>query len=236
MSRFLEIEGLSGGYMKGFRTLQDISFSADKGEAVAIIGLNGSGKSTLGRAIMNLLPWRSGSIRVEGVPYEKKSTHELVMAGFAIMHQGGTVFPNLSVRDNLSLAWGKNPDSQYRKELEETIPLLSSAGGSWMTMSADKLSGGQRLELALAMTLARKPKLVILDEPSAGLAPDAIEAAYAILTKIKQRYGATILLIEQNFYRAYEFCDRCALMQSGSKIQDLTGKDITEIESIIFHQ
>ena len=237
MSSLLEIKGLSGGYVKGVDILKDIDMSVEQGEVVGIIGLNGSGKSTLGRAIMNLLPFRSGTICWEGSSLDGIPAHKLARMGMSMMHQGGAVFPNLSVKDNLALSWGKNPDPQYREDLSSIISILSPEGSSKWTVTADKLSGGQRLELALAMTLARKPRLAILDEPSAGLDPDAVGATYAMLAKVRELFGMTILLIEQNISRAVSFCDRCFLLEAGSiKCGFYQSDDITTIEKIMFNK
>ena len=163
MSTLLEIKELYGGYEKDVNILQGIDLTVAEGEAVGIIGLNGSGKSTLGKAVMNMLPYRSGKILYDGQDVTQCSTHELAQKGIAMMHQGGVVFPNLSVWQNLSLAIGEKSDKSYYEKLEDVIPLLRKPKKELMRTMADKLSGGQRHELALAMTLARKPKLGVLD-------------------------------------------------------------------------
>ena len=159
MNKLLEIKDLSGGYQKGVKILRDINMSVEHGEAVGILGLNGSGKSTLGKAVMNLLPHRSGIITLDGKDVSSASTHELAQMGIAMMHQGGTVFPNLSVWQNLQLAFGANVDKNYYHQLVDIIPLLQRPRKELMRTMADKLSGGQRHELALAMTMGCHPKL-----------------------------------------------------------------------------
>ena len=226
MSNLLEIKGLYAGYEQDVNILQGIDLTVAEGEAVGIIGLNGSGKSTLGKAVMNLIPYRKGSIIFNGQHIEDKSTHELAQMGIAMMHQGGTVFPNLSVWQNLSLALGNKVDKAYYEQIESIIPLLRSSKKELMHTMADRLSGGERHELALAVTLSLKPKLVILDEPSAGLSPKAVEGFYYVMERIKKLFGITILLIEQNMARAVEFCNKCVQLEQGNKYREFDPENI----------
>jgi ABC-type branched-subunit amino acid transport system ATPase component len=238
MSTLLKITGLYGGYEKDVNILQGINLTVAEGDAVGIIGLNGSGKSTLGKAVMNLIPYRSGSIVFDGQPTGNLSTHELAQLGIALMHQGGAVFPNLNVWQNLQLALGsvsRTAEAQNFVSLQSVIPLLQKPRKELMRTMADKLSGGQRHELALAMTLARRPKLVILDEPSAGLSPKAVEEMYGMLGDIRKEMGVTILLIEQNVTRAVGFCERCVMLGQGKIVKEfyLDNIDLNAIESIM---
>jgi len=236
MSKLLEIKGLYGGYQEGVNILQGISLSVDQGEAVGIIGLNGSGKSTLGKAVMNLLPCRSGEIRFDGKDVSTASTHELAQMGIAMMHQGGVVFNNLSIWQNLQLAIGntRNVETQYFASLQSIIPLLQRPKKELMRTMADKLSGGQRHELALAMTLARQPKLVILDEPSAGLSPKAVDSLYQMLEKLRTTCHLSILLVEQNTTKALEFCNRCVMMELGKVKETINPNESHPVEKQIF--
>ena len=236
MSTLLEIKGLVGGYEKDVNILQGISITVAQGEAVGIIGLNGSGKSTLGKAVMNLIPYRKGSIVFGGQHLEDKSAYELVQMGIAIMHQGGVVFPNLSVWQNLQLAFGNAQHSMLNTQLHEIIPLLKWPKKKLMHKMADKLSGGERHELALAMTLARQPKLVILDEPSAGLSPKAVEETYSMLRQLREKSKITFLVIEQNISCAEAFCSRCLLLGQGKIQCEFTGDNlkVSEIEKVLF--
>lgn len=236
MSTLLEIKGLHGGYEKDVNILQGIDLTVAEGEAVGIIGLNGSGKSTLGKAVMNLIPFREGSIVYDGQHVEGRSTSELAQMGIALMHQGGVVFPNLSVWQNLQMALSSSQRSTLDTQLSEIIPLLQKPKKALMRTMADKLSGGQRHELALAMTLARRPKLVILDEPSAGLSPKAVEEMYRMLGEIRKVLGITVLLIEQNVTRAVGFCERCVMLKQGIIANEFAGESIvlSEIERLMF--
>ena len=237
MSKLLEIKNLCGGYEPGVNILHGVDLTVDEGEAVGIIGLNGSGKSTLGKAVMNLIPYREGSLIFDGQHVEDKSTHELAQLGIALMHQGGVVFPNLSVWQNLQMAKGNSQLSTLNSQLQDVIPLLQKPKKELMRTMADKLSGGQRHELALAMTLIRKPKLVILDEPSAGLSPKAVEEMYGMLGKIRERYGVSTLLIEQNVQCAVEFCHKCMLLSMGVAFREFVEENLTvkRVEMIMFN-
>lgn len=258
MSTLLEIKDLRGGYekekiilhdndllmdqseavdvVKDGNILQGINLIVEKGESVGIIGLNGSGKSTLGKAIMNMIPYREGSIIFNGQHVENKSTHELAQLGIAIMHQGGIVFPNLSIWHNLQVAFGKTQHSTFNNQLQDIIPLLQRPKKELVSKMANKLSGGERHELALAMTLARRPKLVILDEPSAGLSPRALENTYTMLGLFREKSSITFLVIEQNISKAVAFCSRCLLLDQGRVKREFYGDNlfVSEIEKVLF--
>ncbi len=234
MSEILKIDDLWGGYKEDVDILQGVSLEVQQGEAVGIIGLNGSGKSTLGKAIMNMIPFRRGVITFEGEDITKLSTSQLSHRGLSIMQQGGRVFKTISMWENLQLALYKQPKETLDR-LKEIIPMLQQPQRQLQHTMADKLSGGQKHQLSLAMTLATNPRLVILDEPSAGLSPKAVEEMYGMLQAVRDTFGVTIILIEQNIARAIRFCDRCAIMQTG-QLNLLSGnRDIQEIEKIMFN-
>ena len=229
MSELLKINNLWGGYKEGVDILRGISMEVQQGEAVGIIGLNGSGKSTFGKAIMNMIPIRKGEILFEGEDITALFTSELTHRGISIMQQGGKVFRNLSVWDNLQLA-GQGRSAQ----LAEIIPLLQKPKSQLQYLMADKLSGGQKHQLSLAMTLATNPRLVILDEPSAGLSPKAVEEIYHMLHNLRAKLNFTIILIEQNIARAVEFSDRICVFPHG--IIRHTGLErFQNIEKIMFN-
>ncbi len=235
MSTLLKINDLWGGYTEGVDVLRGISLEVQKGEAVGIIGLNGSGKSTFGKAIMNMIPIRRGEILFDGEAITSLFTSQLAHRGISIMQQGGRVFPNLTVWDNLQLAKAKNrsmTNGQW-SILAGLVPLLSHPKRELQHLMADKLSGGQKHQLSLAMTLFTTPSLVILDEPSAGLSPKAVEEMYQMLRDVRAKLNITIILIEQNIAKAIEFCDKVCLLNQGTAQQtNLSG--FQEIESIMF--
>ena len=232
MSELLSIKGLWGGYKEGVDILRGIDMTVQEGEAVGIIGLNGSGKSTLGKAIMNMIPFRRGEILFDGEGIMGLSTSELVRNGISIMQQGGKVFPNLSVWENLELAFSSRMDSEFDR-LRDIIPILRSPKKELQHRMADKLSGGQKHQLALAMTLATRPRLVILDEPSAGLSPKAVEEMYGVINELIMG-RLTVLLIEQNVGKAVVFCDKCIVFRQGLVDKEIHNGNIANIESIYF--
>ena len=231
MSEILKIKDLWGGYKEGVDILRGISMEVQQGEAVGIIGLNGSGKSTFGKAIMNMIPTRKGEIIFEGEDITILSTSQLSHRGISIMQQGGKVFPSLSVWDNLQLA-GQGKSVQ----LAESIPLLQRPKKDLQHLMADKLSGGQKHQLSLAMTLATSPHLVILDEPSAGLSPKAVEEMYQMLRTVRENLNVTIILIEQNITKAVGFCDRSILMDMGVITHNFNSSNPTTIGEVLFRK
>lgn len=233
MSEILKISGLWGGYKEGVDILRGIDMTIQEGEAVGIIGLNGSGKSTLGKAIMNMIPIRRGEILFNGESIMNLPTHELVHKGISIMQQGGQVFQNLSVCDNIDIAFGSCMNS-YFEDISDILPILQKPRKELMHKMADKLSGGQKHQLALAMALATRPKLLILDEPSAGLSPISVEQMYNTLHLVRERTKVTIILIEQNVSKAVQSCERSILLRQGLIIKGFRKDDINDIESIIF--
>ena len=235
MNDLLKVSNLQGGYNEGVDVLHGIDLTIQEGCAVGIIGLNGSGKSTLGKAIMNMIPFRRGDIVYNGESIASLSTHELVKRGISIMQQGGQVFPNLSVWENLEMAFSSGMESFNR--LRDIIPLLQLNKKELKNKMADKLSGGQKHQLSLAMTLATNPRLVILDEPSAGLSPKSVEEMYAMLHYIRDKYGVTIVLIEQNIAKAVDFCDICDMIKTGRIVKSFVGQllNISEVECLMFN-
>jgi ABC-type branched-subunit amino acid transport system ATPase component len=239
MSALLKINDLWGGYTEGVDILRGISMEVQQGEAVGIIGLNGSGKSTFGKAIMNMIPIRRGEILFDGEDITPLSTSQLAHRGISIMQQGGRVFPNLSVWDNLQLATQANNNCQLsivNSQLAELVPLLQRPKHELQHLMADKLSGGQKHQLSLAMTLATNPRLVILDEPSAGLSPKAVEEMYQMLRDVRTKLNVTIILIEQNIAKAVEFCDRNRMLTQGTILKEFCKGSINEIGLLMFKE
>lgn len=231
MSEILKINNLWGGYQEGVDILRGISMEVQQGEAVGVIGLNGSGKSTFGKAIMNMIPFRKGEIFFEGENITSLTTSQLSHRGISIMQQGGKVFGNLSVWDNLQLA-SRSDISQ----IIDIIPLLQRPKKELQYLMADKLSGGQKHQLSLAMTLASSPRLVILDEPSAGLSPKAVEEMYEMLCAIRKKFVTTVILIEQNIAKAIDFCNRSILIQQGGVSKVFDSNSISDIEQVMFNR
>lgn len=233
MSELLKITGLYGGYKEGVDILQGIDLTIQESQSIGIIGLNGSGKSTLGKAIMNMIPIRKGKIEFNGEDVTNLTTHELARKGISIMQQGGQVFLTMSVWENLELAFGPDSNCEFER-IKDIIPLLQRPQKELQRQMADKLSGGQKHQLALAMALASNPRLVILDEPSAGLSPKAVEDMYSILRAVREQMQVTIVLIEQNIAKAVDFCDKSLLLRQGIFVNEIIQKESKNIENLIF--
>ena len=228
----LKIENLTGGYVKSQNVLNGIDFEINEGDCVGFIGLNGCGKSSLTKAIMNLLPYRSGKIEFLKQDVTGIATDKLTQRGILLFMQGGVVFDELTVLENLTL-YGK---WEKESELLQFFPFLQKTKKELGRIRADKLSGGERNQVALAMCLLQKPHLLILDEPSAGLAPVVVNSMYEILNHIREQSGTTIILVEQNIARAVEFCDAVNMLKGGRIAYSSGDKDLREIEDIMFEK
>ena len=209
----LEVKGLSGGYGK-VPILHGIDFAVSENEVVGILGHNGMGKSTLLRTIMEFLPAGSGSIRFHATDITRMSPHERAGLGLGYVPQGRLIFPQLSVRDNLRFAWHEYAGGSEADALEEVLldfprlrPLLDREGGS--------LSGGEQQILALARCLMGDPHFLLMDEPTEGIQPSIIEEMVAILLRLRESRGLSVLLVEQNFDFIAELSDRVLILERG---------------------
>jgi ABC-type branched-subunit amino acid transport system ATPase component len=205
----LQLTNITGGYHKNTEILNGINLEIQKGEVLAIVGQNGAGKSTLAKAICNLLPHRTGEIIFNKKNISRLNTIQLNQLGIVYFMQGGRVFPELTVKENMLFATLNSQNTQLNYSM---FPELQK---HWLKQ-AGLLSGGERHQLALAMALVKKPNLLILDEPSAGLSPIATAKLYKILGQIKNSNPITILLIEQNIGNAINFSSRVAVIQQGA--------------------
>jgi ABC-type branched-subunit amino acid transport system ATPase component len=226
----LKIKNLTGGYVKSQNVLNGIDFEMNDGDCVGFIGLNGCGKSSLTKAIMNLLPYRNGEIEFLKQDVTGIATDKLTKLGILLFMQGGVVFDELTVLENLALCGEWEKDS----ELLQYFPFLQKTKKKMSKIHADKLSGGERNQVALAMCLLRKPHLLILDEPSAGLAPAVVNDMYKTLNRIREQNHTTIMLVEQNIASAVEFCDTVNMLKGGRIAYSSGDKNLKEIESIMF--
>lgn len=229
----LQVRNLTGGYAKNHDVLQGINLEIAKGDSVGIIGLNGSGKSSLAKAILNILPFRQGEIFFNNIDITKKSTQELSEMGIVLFMQGGRVFDELSVWENLLIS---TKNEENIKDAQMYFPLLSLPKNKLQKMKADKFSGGERSLLALICCLLRKPSLLILDEPSAGLAPHAVDEIYQSLNLLRSKDNLSIILIEQNITRCIEFCRSVNVLGDGKITYHFDNKDINSVEEIMFNK
>ena len=221
----LKLEHITGGYTKGTLIINGVDLKLNSGEVLAIIGQNGAGKSTLAKAIINMLPYRTGKLFYKGEDVSKLTTRQLGQRGITYYMQGGRVFNTMNVKENIRFAIF-NSSKNKNDDLLSFFPVLKK---HWLD-DAGMLSGGERHQLALAMALAKQPELLILDEPSAGLSPTATNELYDVLNKVKQQ-RISIILIEQNISQAIAFSQRIAVMQEG-KIGTVLVSDTGVIEKV----
>jgi branched-chain amino acid transport system ATP-binding protein len=211
----LEVRDLHAAYEDGVEVLHGIDLTVEAGEFVTLIGANGAGKTTTLRAITGLLRPRSGSIRLDGKDIAALPTAEIARLGIALAPEGRGIFPGLTVYENLRVAatrWvstGKGFDQDLKK-IYDLFPILEErrAQFGW------SLSGGQQQMLAIGRALIARPRVMLLDEPSLGLAPQLVEQVFDTLRKINDQ-GVTIMLVEQNAFMALEVCDRGYVIERG---------------------
>jgi branched-chain amino acid transport system ATP-binding protein len=209
----LEIKGLCAGY-GGFQALFDVSLSVKAGEAIAVIGPNGAGKTTLLRAISRLIDATAGDIVMEGRRYNALPAHEVVSLGIAQVPEGRRLFPRLTVEDNLMMgAFTPAARKHYRDRLEFVYSLFPKMKERRMQM-AGTMSGGEQQMCAIGRALMSKPKLLLLDEPSAGLAPVIVQSIFELMKRIRAE-GYTVLIVEQNIQQVLQVVDRGYLLETG---------------------
>ena len=209
----LELTNVDAGY-SGFQALFGISMSVSTGEAVAVIGANGAGKTTLLRVISGLLPATDGTMTMESVSLRTTPPHKIIDTGIAHVPEGRRLFPRLSVENNLKIgAYIPAARAKFPERLAfvyELFPRLKER----RAQLAGTLSGGEQQMLAIARALMSEPKLLLLDEPSMGLAPMMVARIFEVVREIAAR-GVTILLVEQNARLALELAHRGYVMESG---------------------
>jgi branched-chain amino acid transport system ATP-binding protein len=206
----LEVDDLSAGYL-GEDVVHDVTFHVDDGEAVAIIGSNGAGKTTLFRAICGMLPASSGVVRFAGADVSGFPTHRLARAGLAYVPAERHLFPQMTVSENLAL--GAYPDQPDRGDLAmvwSLFPRLAERS----QQAAGTMSGGEQQMLAVGRALMSKPRLLMLDEPTTGLAPKLAAEAYAALGGLRAQ-GLTLLITEQQLPLALDLADRGYVLENG---------------------
>ena len=214
MSALLEVKNLKVGYGK-IVAVKDISITVNQGEIVTLIGSNGAGKSTTLRTISGLLKPKSGEILFEGNRIDGKEGHEVVKLGICQSPEGRRIFPRMTVSENLDLGAFLRSDKDAvaadRERVLDLFPRLRER----ISQRAGTMSGGEQQMLAVSRALMGAPKLLMLDEPSMGLAPVLVDMIFETITKIREQ-GITILLIEQNAAAALDVADRAYVLESGT--------------------
>ncbi len=203
----LEVRELGVRYGR-VEVVHGIDLQLAEGEALGVIGPNGAGKSSIVRAICGLLQPK-GTVRFDGREISGLVPEEIARLGLALVPEGRQIFKTLSVAENLRLG-ARGGESEKSKRVLERFPVLHERA----EQRADRLSGGEQQQLALARALVSEPRLLIIDEPSLGLAPKMIDVIYELLAGLRAA-RVTMLLVEQNAARTIEFCDRCAVLSGG---------------------
>jgi branched-chain amino acid transport system ATP-binding protein len=209
----LELHQVTAGY-GAFTALWDVSLRVAQGEAVAVVGPNGAGKTTLLRAISGLIAPRAGRIAFEGAELAGRPAYEIVAHGIAHVPEGRRLFPQLTVAENLKMgAFLPSARSHFRESLERVyalFPVLAERP----TQRAGSLSGGEQQMLAVGRALMSRPKLILFDEPSMGLAPVMVLRLFDLIRRVREE-GYTILVVEQNVRQVLKLVDRAYLLEVG---------------------
>lgn len=209
----LEIRDLSVAY-GGIQALQNLNLSIQRGEIVTLIGANGAGKSTTLRAISRIVPIQGGAILVDGAPIERLRPDAVVRAGVAHVPEGRRMLSRLSVIDNLTLGAFTRRDSDIKADIEHQFTLFPRLAERRHQL-AGTLSGGEQQMLAIARALMSRPRILLLDEPSLGLAPIIVLEIFKIITTLNREQGVTILLVEQNARLALKHASRGYVLEAG---------------------
>lgn len=209
----LHIDNLHVRY-GAIEALHGISLSVEPGEIVALLGCNGAGKSTTLRAISGLIPASEGQVMFEGRPISGLRSHEIVRLGIAQAPEGRGIFPNFTVEENLRIgAFTRSNKSEIHQDHEQVLALFPRLRER-LQQNAGTLSGGEQQMLAIGRAMLARPKLLLLDEPSLGLAPQLVRVIFQIIREINAK-GTTILLVEQNANMALEVAHRAYVLEVG---------------------
>jgi branched-chain amino acid transport system ATP-binding protein len=219
----LSIQGINV-YYGAIHALKDLSVEVNQGEVVAIIGSNGAGKSTLLRTISGLLRPRTGTIAFKEEEIQNLPAHEIVRRGISQSPEGRRIFTNMSVLENLQLGAFIRKDAEIESDMQEVMkrfPRLQER----IRQNAGTLSGGEQQMLAIGRALMSNPTLLLLDEPSLGLAPNLVAEIFDIVRSLNAE-GVTVLLVEQNAHKALEIANRAYVIETGTIVLTGPGKDL----------
>ena len=228
MSNILEVKDLNVSY-GGIKAVKDISFAVPKGEVVTLIGANGAGKSSTLRSIVGLVKPESGSILLKGEELTGIPTEQIVTKGITLVPEGRRVFPDMTVAENLKIGAYMRKDSldEDMNWVYDLFPRLKER--SWQL--AGTLSGGEQQMLAVGRALMSRPKIIMMDEPSLGLAPIVVKGIFDIIKEIN-RQGVTVLLIEQNANMALRIADAAYVLETGKITLSGSGRELLNNEQV----
>ncbi len=219
----LEIEGLHAGY-GDLEVLHGVSLRVSEGEVVALIGANGAGKTTTIRTVSGLMRPAKGTIHYEGNPIHTWRPRRIVEQGLVQVAEGRKLFPGLTVAENLAMGAYRRGRPEQADTLAEVIELFPRLGER-KSQEAGTLSGGEQQMLAIGRALMARPRLLMLDEPSLGLAPMLVADIFDVVHDISER-GVTVVLVEQNAVHALQICDRGYVLESGRVVMEGTGEEL----------
>ena len=213
-------------YYGGIHAIKNISFNIKKGEIVSLIGANGAGKTSTLHAISGLVPIKAGEISLNGENITNIEAHKLIKKGMAHVPEGRRIFTQLTVVENLEMgAFTRNDRDEIKADMEKMFKLFPRLAERKKQL-AGTMSGGEQQMLAMARALMSKPKLLLLDEPSMGLAPLLVQEIFKIVERINKEEGVTILLVEQNANMALSIADRGYVLETGKIILEGTGRGL----------
>ncbi len=226
----LEVKDLCVKY-GAVQALHGVNLRVDRGEIVTLIGCNGAGKSTTLRTISGIVRASSGSITYDGTPITRTPPHQIVRMGLAQSPEGRGVFPNMTVAENLELgAYARHDHAEIAKDREKALSLFPRVRER-LTQVAGTLSGGEQQMLAMARALLARPRLLLLDEPSLGLAPQIVQTIFSIIREINAA-GTTILLVEQNAHMALKVAHRAYVLEVGRIAMEGPAKDLAASDQV----
>ena len=225
----LKVENLNV-YYGSINAIKGISFEVNQGEIVTMIGANGAGKSTTMNTVAGLLKPRSGSIVFEDKDITHMPASKVVSLGLALCPEGRRVFQQMSVRENLEMGGYTRPNSELEESIENVYDHFPRLKERYKQV-AGTLSGGEQQMLAMGRALMSKPKLMMMDEPSMGLAPILVEQIFDIIRELK-RAGTTILLVEQNAQMALSIADRAYVLETGKIVNEGSASDLLHDDSV----
>jgi branched-chain amino acid transport system ATP-binding protein len=226
----IETKNLVAGYLPGVNILNGANFFAAQGELVGIIGPNGAGKSTLLKAIFGLLKVREGEILLNGGSIANLKANQLVAKGIGFVPQNNNVFPSLTIEENLQMGLFQKP-KDYSERLEFVTGIFAELGKR-LKQRAGSLSGGERQMVAMSRALMMDPKVLLLDEPSAGLSPVRQDEAFLRVSEINKA-GVTTIMVEQNARRCLQISDRAYVLDQGKDAVVGTGRDLLSDPKVI---
>jgi branched-chain amino acid transport system ATP-binding protein len=206
------------------QVLHGVDLAVPAGKITALVGHNGAGKTTLLRAVIGLAPRRRGSVRFDGAELQAGDVASNVRRGIAFVSQGRNTFRSMTIAENLAVAVSSSGNEAQARlpTVEDMFPLLKER----RTSVASTLSGGQQQMVALALALVRGPRLIVLDEPSTGLAPVLVTAVFQKVIEMRERLGMSVLVVDQNVKQLLGFCDRLSVLKAGRIVFDGLPGDI----------